>query len=235
MRVECTRLGENNFKICGFKDLVKKLAEDILNEETKRQQSDHEIIEVKRTGFQLYEIRVLFVNKFIKQMKDKFPNLTIKIEAKSLSINFNGIRSEIKAVNDQIDSIVESIKTINYPADDLLVKLIENKEMDVVSWLKDKDILCALEPVMSKNIIKLHSNDPNQLEKCRQAFKNEIIKNEIDANLFLHIGSDQELREFLQTFDKESGVIVIWSNSVIRICGFSDKANEVYNKCIRKM
>jgi hypothetical protein len=235
MRVECMRLGENNFKICGFKDLVKKLAEDILNEETKHQQSDHEIIEVKRTGFQLYEIRVLFVNKFIKQMKDKFPNLTIKIEAKSLSINFNGIRSEIKAVNDQIDSIVESIKTINYPADDLLVKLIENKEMDVVSWLKDKDILCALEPVMSKNIIKLHSNDPNQLEKCRQAFKNEIVKNEIDANLFLHIGSDQELREFLQTFDKESGVIVIWSNSVIRICGFSDKANEVYNKCIRKM
>jgi hypothetical protein len=234
-RVECTRLGENNLEICGFKDLVGKLAEDIFNEESKHKQSDHEIIEVKRTGFQLYQIRVLFVNKFNKQMKEKFPNLAIKIETKSLSINFNGVRSEIKAVNDQIDSIVESIKTINYPADDLLIKLTENKEMDVKSWLEKKDILCDFEPVVSKNIIKFYSNDQNQLEKCKQAFKNEIIKNEIDVNLFLQIGSDREFREFLQTFDKETGVVVDWADSVVRICGFTEIVNEVYNTFIMKM
>ena len=98
-----------------------------------------------------------------------------------------------------------------------------------------KNILCTLEPDTTQNVILIHSTDEDQLKRCRAAFSREITKNEVDINLFSDIDSDQELEEFLATFDAESGVVVLSSESAIRICGFADKVNEIYTKCIEHM
>ena len=44
-----------------------------------------------------------------------------------------------------------------------------------------------------------------------------------------------EIIDFVESFEKEQGVVVSFSNSAIRICGFSEKVNEIYTKCIEKM
>ena len=138
MRVECTRIETNCVELCGFKELVEKLATAMYAERDKRLEDEQEIVEETRSGLKLFQIRVLFVNKYIKQMRDKHANLTVKIDAKNSIVGMKGTRAQIKDANENLDSIIKSIKTSKYPADDLLIKLIENKEMDVVTWLKDQ-------------------------------------------------------------------------------------------------
>ena len=81
----------------------------------------------------------------------------------------------------------------------------------------------------------MHSTDDDQLKRCRAAFSREITTNDVDVNLFSDIDNDQELEEFLSGFDGEPGVVVLNSGSSIRICGFTEKVNEIYTKCIERM
>ena len=92
-----------------------------------------------------------------------------------------------------------------------------------------------MEPDSKQNIIIVHSTDRDQLERCKQAFFNEMITNEVDASLLSEAGDEQEIIDFVESFEKEQGVVVSFSNSAIRICGFSEKVNEIYTKCIEKM
>ena len=98
-----------------------------------------------------------------------------------------------------------------------------------------KDILCTLEPDQAQNVILIHSTDEDQLKRCISAFKQEITKNEVDINLFSDIDTDQDIEDFLQSFEGESGVVVLNSESTIRICGFIEKVNEIYTRCIERM
>lgn len=138
MRVECTRIDANCVELCGFKELVDSFATSIYAERDKQLESEKEIVEETRSDLKLYQIRVLFVDKYIKQMRDKHANLMVKIDARSSVVVMKGTRAQIKDANENLNMIISSIKTIKYPADDLMIKLIENKEMDVVTWLKDQ-------------------------------------------------------------------------------------------------
>ena len=81
----------------------------------------------------------------------------------------------------------------------------------------------------------MHSTDRNQLERCKEAFNNRITKNEVDINLLFTISNEQELANFIGNFEREPAVVVISSDSCLKICGFTEKVNEIYSKCIEKM
>ena len=84
--------------------------------------------------------------------------------------------------------------------------------LKLVFFYEYKNILCTLEPDTTQNVILMHSTDEDQLKRCRAAFSREITKNEVDINLFNDIDSEQELEDFLATFDAESGVVLLRAN-----------------------
>ena len=95
--------------------------------------------------------------------------------------------------------------------------------------------MCTLDPDLKKKIITIYSIDKSQLDKCQHAFKSDITTNELDINQIIENDDDEKLIEYASMFDKEEGVVVILNGSILRICGFKNKVEEIYEKCLQDM
>ena len=87
--------------------------------------------------------------------------------------------------------------------------------------------MCTLDPDSKKKIITVYSIDKSQLDKCQQAFKSDITTNELDINEILENDDDEKPIEYASKFDKEEGSVVIFNGSILRICGFKNKVEEI--------
>ena len=69
---------------------------------------------------------------------EKYKDMLLKIDAKNRSVNFRGTRAQIKDANIILKDILDRIIVSTMPADDALIKLVLFKEIDIVTWLKEK-------------------------------------------------------------------------------------------------
>ena len=95
--------------------------------------------------------------------------------------------------------------------------------------------MCTLDPDSKKKTITIYSINKLQLDKCQQAFKSDISTNELDINQIFENDDDGKLVEYATVFDKEEGAVVILDGSILRICGFKNKVEEIYEKCLHDM
>ena len=120
-------LGEINF-------LLQKLEQQM---ESKRVY-DEEIVDDEQTGLKLFQIRILFVNKYVLQMREQHPEMLLSIDAKNRSVHFRGTRLQISDAKSVLKAVLDSVLVSTMPADDALVKLMLFKENDIVKWIKEK-------------------------------------------------------------------------------------------------
>ena len=92
-----------------------------------------------------------------------------------------------------------------------------------------------MDPDPKQKTITIYSIDKAQLDKCQKAFKSDISTNEVDVNLISKIENEEKLKEYVNMLDREEGAVVALNESILRICGFKNKVEEIYEKCIQDM
>ena len=131
MNVYAQKVNESIYEICGLRDEVAKVKSIMVEMEEK-------VIEDEVIGLKLFQVRILFVNKFIMNMRETYGNLKIMIDARNRRIQFKGTYAQIKEAKKKLNDILSRITLTTLKADEALINLIQLKEIDVVNWLKSK-------------------------------------------------------------------------------------------------
>ena len=132
---------ENTYEITGPTETfaeINILLQKIQMQIEAQKSFNEEIIDHETNGLKLFQIRILYVNKFVKLINEKYRDMLLKIDAKNRSVNFRGTRAQIKDANIILKDILDRIIVSTMPADDALIKLVLFKEIDIVTWLKEK-------------------------------------------------------------------------------------------------
>ena len=93
---------------------------------------------VRSQSCYLFQLRILFVNKYIMKMREAYPNLKIAIEVRQRRVVLRGTRREIVEAKRSIFEILDAIVLSTLPADDALIKLVQLKEVYLVDLLKSQ-------------------------------------------------------------------------------------------------
>ncbi len=131
LRISVRKLNETEYEIAGFKDQVNSLVKMI---DTEKEMFQNEIINRDKTGLKLYECRILFVEKFIKIMKEKHEDLVIKINAKLGTIKMTGTRRQIEEAEEKAHGILRKIISRNIQKSALFLRFVSEKETAVANW-----------------------------------------------------------------------------------------------------
>ena len=204
-------------EVAGFTDDVQKLIADI------------EIIDVfvppeipinySIKGLNLHEIRILFVVKYIKQLKLKYPSLVVNINHKLLQVDLNGLPSEIKEAENICKKILNDIQFIDAPFDEIEIKFFDQKVHDVVDWLKEEKIECVLMPNKEKNLVRIYYIEVDQMKKCINELRSLIITNNIGKDLTEGV-SESYTDEFIDFHSNDERVYLEKNNGIFYISGF---------------
>jgi hypothetical protein len=111
-----------------------------LREEVAKVKSllDEQIADEEVNGFKLFQLRILFVNKYIMKMRETYPNLKNSIEVRQRRVVLRGTRREIVEAKRSIYEILDAIVLSTLLADDALIKLVQLKEVYLVNLLKSQ-------------------------------------------------------------------------------------------------
>ena len=131
LRISVNKLNETTYEIAGFKNSVESLVKTIANENEIFQ---NEIINKDINGLKLYECRILFVEKFIKAMKEKYEDLVIKINAKIGSVKMTGTRRQTEEADEKARSILRKINSKHISKSTLFLRFVSEKETAVANW-----------------------------------------------------------------------------------------------------
>ena len=131
---------EDMYELLGPKESVAEALVLIQNAEkaSKKYDADAEIVDDEISGLKLHQIRILFVNKYIKCLQSKYSHLMVRINTKNRNVQYKGARGQINEAKLLLADILDRVKTKTIPGDEMLVKFVLAKEMDIVSWLKEK-------------------------------------------------------------------------------------------------
>jgi len=130
-----------------------------LREEVAKVKSllDEQIADEEVNGFKLFQLRILFVNKYIMKMREAYPNLKIAIEVRQRRVVLRGTRREIADAKRSIFEILDGIVVATAPADDALIKLVQLKEVYLVNLLKSqvRPVLLFFRKTVNKFILEM--------------------------------------------------------------------------------
>ena len=83
-------------------------------------------------------MKILQMFKFDNLVKEKIKFLMVKINVLKKYVRFRGTRSQIDQAKRMLLETIDNIKVKKEPADVMLVKFIEKKETEILTWLKEK-------------------------------------------------------------------------------------------------
>ena len=138
LRANVKRVDEGSIELCGFKQLVNSLAQQIDEISKEISEDEKKVCEEQIENLTLNQIRVLLVHKYIKQMREKHPNFVAKVDPRNKIVTLHGTRAQIKDAKQELNKILSMIVSRVLPSDEITIKFMVNKEIDIVTWLKNK-------------------------------------------------------------------------------------------------
>ncbi|CAF0800762.1 unnamed protein product [Brachionus calyciflorus] len=219
----------NLFEFIGYSETVNKVILEIEREDELIKQEEEKLIDDTYDVNELYQIRILFVNKFIKQMKDKYPNMHALINPKKLMVSLRGTSAQIRDAKNLASDIISRIKHRDVPMEAMKAHFFENKEGDVVNWLREKSIQAALMPNIDKELVRIHSTDESELNKCYNLMREDVSLKNIGRELLEGV-SEEEIQNFIRNHRNDEGVSINSKDGIIYICGFTNKVDNLFRK-----
>ena len=138
LRANVKKVDEGSIELCGFKQLVNSLSQKINQISKEISEDEKKVCEEQIENLKLHEIRVLLVHKYIKQMREKHPNFATKVDPRNRIVTLQGTRAQIKDAKHELNKILSMIVSRVLPSDEITIKFMVNKEIDIVTWLKNK-------------------------------------------------------------------------------------------------
>jgi hypothetical protein len=229
-------------EVCGLVQYVNETLIELEVFNRKEEQKENELINDTMTGLKLYETRILYVNKFIKNMKDKYNSVIVTLNPKSGVMQLeNGTRAEIKDIKKNVKELLSLITKIDYPVSEEILKFIELKEHAVVSWQRKQDLECALDFDTKKNFITIYSIKKDHIERFWKNFNESCTSHHINLGEILDTFNKvtkMDLIEFIEEQKQTSDSAIVYlseDQEVIIICGFNESANKIYKNLLQSV
>jgi hypothetical protein len=155
LRANVKRVDEGSIELCGFKQLVNSLALQINQISQEISEDEKKVCEEQIENLTLNQIRVLLVHKYIKQMREKHQNFVTKVDPKNRIVTLHGTRAQIKDAKQELNKVLSMIVNRVLPSDEITIKFLVNKEIDIVTWLKNKVFIFKYSSKFRSNFVYL--------------------------------------------------------------------------------
>ncbi|RNA43786.1 hypothetical protein BpHYR1_014723 [Brachionus plicatilis] len=219
----------SQYIVAGFADDVQKLMVDIQREDVFVPPVMEEPVMDQIAGLELYQIRILFVVKYIKTLKEKYPSMTVSINHRQLKVALKGKPSEIAQAKDLCREILSKIKFRDLPFEQIEIKFFAKKEIEVVNWLKENHFECVLMKGMQTDLMRIYFIDLEKAKDCIKELKNEITSREVNKELREGI-SDEYIDEFIQRHSNDDRVYLELDGSAFYISGFKSSVEDLFHE-----
>jgi hypothetical protein len=85
----------NTLELIGFRETISEAETQILNKINEIVKKEAETTDGKLSDLPLYQLRILYVNRYVRRMKSKFRDFECSVSTKESCVNFKGRKSDV--------------------------------------------------------------------------------------------------------------------------------------------
>lgn len=205
--------------------------------ESEDDDTSNEICTDKIEGLKLHQVRILFINQFIKKMSEQYKDVKVSIQPRighqldSGSITITGKRANVNRVHQLATEMVQSIKRQQFPADVAVLTFIDKRTNDVVQWMRKSNIFCVIEADFEINTMSIYSTELSQIKQCDSDLKASLACLDLDLKEYGVNFLDIRLGSLRDRYEKDMPIVFLsqQNGTQMRIAGFAEDANQVYS------
>ena len=222
---------EDSFEVFGLKSSVDSIVTAIETINHNQAKIESEIVCDQISELKLYEIRILFVNKFRNVIKEAFNDVVVNIVAKDGVVKIQGTKHQINHVKRKACEMLASIVKKEIPANLAMIKFVTKKENLMATWLRSNSIACVIEADPHRKVIVVYSTDNNEINNCISKMREEIICKEFETRIF---EEEDIASDFMLSVESEPDIVCLLDKTVLYICGINRRVEQFYD-VLKKM